>query len=552
MDPDTRISMNDQSPWWRKTTIYQIYPRSFLDTNRDGIGDLQGIIAKLDYLHDLGIETIWVSPFFSSPQRDFGYDISDYLSIAPEFGDLEDVDQLIEEVHRRDMRILFDLVLNHTSDQHPWFQSSRSSREDPKRDWYIWKDGNGSRPPNNWRSIVGGSGWHFDASTDQWYYASFLPFQPDLNYRNPQVVSQMMSIARHWLDKGVDGYRLDIFHCLFEDKEFRNNPWSTKLISKNSTAGFFQDFVYNLNQPETVQFAYQIRKLAESYPEPKLLLGEIFADLATQKEYLGRDQDGLHLIFLWDLLFPRPNAAYLQKILARYEDDYSHPYQPVLVYGNHDHQRLMSNIQGDTNMARLLAVLQLTARGVPVIYYGEEIGMSQISLPKQQWMDPVGQRYSWLPVFIPKLLKMGLTRDGCRAPMQWEAEENAGFTPPGLEPWLPVNTDFRQVNAATQQSQPDSLLNTYRQLLQIRASNPAIHSGEFELVSRDGNSQQLLAYKRCHDDQEIMILMNFSGKRLSISQQAKFDQMLFKSGEITQGEHGDIYLGPYAAAIIRI
>jgi glycosidase len=225
--------MAEQIPWWQKTTIYQIYPRSFMDSNGDGIGDLKGIISKLDYLQDLGFETIWLSPFFASPQADWGYDISDYLSIAPEYGQLGDVEQLIIEVHRRQMRVLFDLVLNHTSDQHPWFESSRSSKDDPRRDWYIWRDGKGSRPPNNWRSIVGGSAWHFDAQTKQWFYASFLPFQPDLNYRNPDVVSQMMAVAKYWLDMGVDGFRLDIFHSLFKDEEFRDNPWSTKLFSRD-------------------------------------------------------------------------------------------------------------------------------------------------------------------------------------------------------------------------------------------------------------------------------------------------------------------------------
>jgi len=207
--------MINSNPWWRETTIYQIYPRSYMDSNGDGIGDLQGIISRLDYIQDLGFETLWLSPFFSSPQQDWGYDISNYLGVAPEYGSLADVEQLIEEVHLRGMRILFDLVLNHTSDQHPWFLASRSSKDNPKRDWYIWRDGRGSRPPNNWRSTVGGSAWHFDPATGQWYYASFLPFQPDLNYHNPQVIQAMLATARHWLDLGVDGFRLDIFHALY-------------------------------------------------------------------------------------------------------------------------------------------------------------------------------------------------------------------------------------------------------------------------------------------------------------------------------------------------
>ena len=456
--------MAEQIPWWQKTTIYQIYPRSFMDSNGDGIGDLQGIISKLDYLQDLGFETIWISPFFASPQADWGYDISDYLSIAPEYGQLGDVEQLITEVHRRQMRVLFDLVLNHTSDQHPWFESSRSSKDDPRRDWYIWRDGKGSRPPNNWRSIVGGSAWHFDAQTKQWFYASFLPFQPDLNYRNPDVVSQMMAVAKYWLDLGVDGFRLDIFHSLFKDEEFRDNPWSTKLFSRDYPAGFFQDYLYNFNQPETFEFACQLRQLADSYASPKLLLGEIFADTSTSKKYLGQDTPGLNLVFLWNLLNVRPEAAYLRDILAQNENNYSPPYTPVLVYGNHDHQRLMSRIRNDDRLASLLAVFQFTARGVPVTYYGEEIGMSELLLPKDEWIDPVGMRFSWLPGFIPKAMKINPTRDGCRSPMQWNPDENAGFTSPGTKPWLPLNEDIQQVNVSSQLEQPESLLNSYRQL----------------------------------------------------------------------------------------
>lgn len=542
--------MTQNSDWWRTTTIYQVYPRSFMDSSHDGIGDLQGLISRLDYLQKLGIETIWVSPFFSSPQEDWGYDISDYYSIAAEFGNLSDVEQLIKEVHRRDMRILFDLVLNHTSHKHPWFQASRSSADNPKRDWYIWKEGKGSKPPNNWRSIVGSSGWNHDPQTDQWYYASFLPFQPDLNYRNPQVVEAMLAVARHWLDMGVDGFRLDIFHCLYKDQNFQDNPWSWKLFSKDFHAGlFFQQFRYNLNQPETIQFAYQLRKLTDTYTPQRMLLGEIFTDSETARLYLGRNLEGLHLIFAWNLLDAQPNAGYLRDVLREYEENTPHPYLPVQVYGNHDHLRLMSRIRGNHHLAMLMAVFQLTTRGVPVIYYGEEIGMSELQFPKEEWKDPIGRRFRWLPNFMTRMMQISATRDGCRSPMQWKDSENAGFSAPGIETWLPVNHDFPQVNVADQEENPDSLLNNYRRLLQIRRDHAALHAGKLELIGSAGDHDPLLAYRRYEGEERVLILLNFGTQQVTYQGRSEFMQLIFQAGELHHDQNSSIILGPYAAAI---
>ena len=542
--------MAEQVPWWRKTTIYQIYPRSYKDSTNDGIGDLQGIISKLDYIKDLGFETIWISPFFASPLQDWGYDISDYLAVAPEYGQIADLERLIDEVHRRDMRILFDLVLNHTSVKHPWFQASSRSKDDPKRDWYIWKDGRGSRPPNNWHSIIGGSGWHFHAPSKQWYYASLLPFQPDLNYRNPEVMAAMLAVARHWLDLGVDGYRLDIFHCLFKDQNFRDNPWSMILFSRDYPAGFFQDYLYNSNQPETFQFACQLRELADSYRSPKLLLGEIFADHQTARHYLGQDLEGLNLVFQWNLLNVRPQAKYLRDVLQDNETNFGQPYTPVLVYGNHDHTRLLSRIGGDRRKAQLLAVFQLTARGVPVTYYGEEIGMSGLDLPKNEWKDPVGKRFSWLPAFIPRLMGISTTRDSCRSPMQWSGDENAGFTSPGIEPWLPVNRDYPQVNVSNETNRPGSLLNNYRHLLQIRRKHPALHAGSLEIIPQEDKNCRFLAYFRIYAGEMILVLLNFSDKGLRYPNDSACQREIFRFGEINQDQNGGLTLGPYSAAIL--
>jgi glycosidase len=540
----------DQSPWWGKTTIYQIYPRSFKDSNQDGIGDLQGIISKLDYIRDIGVETIWLSPFFTSPQRDWGYDISNFFEVAPEYGRLADVDQLIDQVHRRGMRIIFDLVLNHTSDQHPWFEESRSSKDNSKRDWYIWRDGRGKRPPNNWQSILGGSGWHYDSPSEQWYHASFLPFQPDLNYRNPEVVQAMLGIAKHWLDKGVDGFRLDIFHRLFKDAQFRDNPLSTTLFSSDFQAGYFQWYVYNQNQPETIQFARQMRRLADSYPVPRLLLGEVFAQDGTLKKYLGTDLDGLNLVFLWNLLSIQADAIHLREVLHHFETHYAPPYIPVLVFGNHDVKRLITRIGSDQKLAALLAVFQLTARGVPVIYYGDEIGMQEMTLSKKEWKDPVGQRFTWIPGMVFEALKLSATRDGCRTPMQWGPEENAGFTIPGIQPWMPINENSSNINVSSQLRNPLSLLNTYRKLLQIRREHPALHLGRLELVEFDRVNPQLLAYRRQAGDEQLVVAINFGKSKCTFLLETAYLRIIFQTGKVTLEGSKTLRLEPRSAAIL--
>jgi Glycosidases len=270
-------------PWYHKTTIYQIYPRSFYDSNDDGIGDLKGIIQKLEYIHKLGFETLWISPFFSSPQADFGYDISNYTDIAPEYGTLDDALQLIDEVHERGMKIVFDMVMNHTSIEHPWFKESRSSRTNPKADWYLWRD-----KPNNWKSMLGGSGWHFANERDQYFWSSFLPFQPDLNYRNSEVKQTMLDIVRFWLSKGVDGFRLDIFNVIYKDAEFRDNPFAFQLApTETNPSGFFQEAKYTLNQPESFEFAKELRNVCDEFGD-RLLLGEISGDRETTRKIPGR------------------------------------------------------------------------------------------------------------------------------------------------------------------------------------------------------------------------------------------------------------------------
>lgn len=536
--------------WWQKTTIYQIYPRSYKDSNEDGIGDLQGIISKLDHIKELGFETIWLSPFFQSPQQDWGYDVSDYLDIAPEYGNLADVERLIHEVHQRDMRILFDFVLNHTSDQHPWFQESRSSRNNPKRDWYIWRDGQGSRPPNNWKAQTGRSGWNFDPGTDQWYYASFLPFQPDLNFRNPAVKEAMFNIARYWLDRGVDGFRLDIFHCLFKDKYFRDNPWSYYFIPQKSMAGFFQEWKYNLNQQETIGFAHDLRKLIDSYTPERMLLGELFGDDDVIRDYLGKHQDGLNLVFSWNLMDLRMKAGHFRDIIRHYETEYPDPYTPVFVLGNHDRKRLVSRIGENIRLAKLLALYQFTLRGIPVTYYGEEIGMSDMYISGRIAKDPIGKQFKWLPEFVLNNLNLFVNRDRCRTPMQWDDNANAGFSKPGVYPWLPIHQNYTQVNVRSEADDEESLLNIYKDLLRIRRESKAIQEGRIDIIDCPGIEDQVLAFTRQSEQEIVLVLINLSGSDCTFNNKTECKQAVFQIGGYMQSSEGDIRINPWSGLIL--
>jgi len=542
--------MTKTLPWWRTTSIYQIYPRSFKDSNNDGIGDLRGIISKLDYIQDLGFETIWLSPFFSSPQQDWGYDVSDYFNVIPEYGDLNDVEILIEGVHQRGMRILFDLVMNHTSSDHPWFQESRRDRDNPKRDWYIWRDGDGKRPPNNWKALPGGSGWHHDPVTDQYYYASFLPFQPDLNYRNPEVRETMLGVARYWLDKGVDGFRLDIFHAVYKDEQFRDNPSSFHYIPYHDEAGFFQKWEYHLHQPETFQLAQSLRAITDTYSPEKMLIGEVFGSDETLKQYVGADLDGLNLVFLWELLKTKPDARFFRDVIQHHEDHYPPPYAPVYVFGNHDQKRIISKVGGDPRIAKLLALLQFTVRGVPVTYYGEEIGMSEVDIPARKAKDPIGQRYKWIPGFLLDALDLYVNRDGCRTPMQWDDSVNAGFCGEGATPWLPVHKNHKAVNIQYQLADEDSILHVYRKLLHLRRENKALREGSLQLIDGSMSEKNMLIYHRECDDETVFIVINFRDETVPFRNRMGFKRVLFEIGLGQVGEFEGSALPPLSGVVL--
>lgn len=521
-----RSTAETADQWWKKTTVYQIYPRSFQDRNGDGIGDLRGIISRLDYVQQLGFETIWISPFFHSPQRDLGYDISDYYSIAPEYGTMEDFRELIRQVHSRNMKLVLDMVLNHTSDEHEWFRESASSRDNPKRNWYVWRDGRkpgGKAPPNNWTSMVSGRGWHYHPSTGQWYWASFLPFQPDLNYRNPEVKKEMFRMLRFWLGQGVDGFRLDIIGSIYEDPDFRDNPRSCRLVPNEANEGFlFRSTKMTQNHPDNFEFARELRTLIDEFRDPPhFLVGETFGQPELLRRYCGREQpDGLNLVFLFKTMSTHFRAGAIRRMIAEFEEHFPQPFAPTYVFSNHDRARRFSRLGGDLRKIKLNTVLQFTARGVPFTYYGEEIGMRQGSIPPKESRDAVAHHMGTSPAWKLRLLNRltagAVQRDGCRTPMQWNAHAHAGFTDSAAEPWLPVNSDYTEINVETQIDDPDSLLACYRRLIALRREYPALHSGTLRFLPAPPS---VLAYERAWmseaagKTEKILVLLNFSGRR---------------------------------------
>ncbi len=525
--------MTNDFLWWRDGVIYQIYPRSFADSNGDGIGDLPGITAKLDYLANLGIDAIWLSPFYPSPDADFGYDISDYTNVDPRFGSLADFDTLVAEAHRRGIRIVVDLVLNHTSDQHPWFIESRSSRENPKRDWYLWRD-----KPNNWQSIFGGGGWEWDQETGQYYFHMFVKQQPDVNWRNPEVRREMLEVFRFWAERGVDGFRLDVFNAYFKDANFPNNPANRRITLR---AFDRQAHIHDIDQPEMYPLLNEIRALLESYPE-RYAVGETF--IATPEKaasYCGPDK--LHAAFNFDFLFRKFSAADFAEGIQKWTQAIGEAAWPNYVLSNHDQPRSATRYTKgeDDTRAKLALGMLLTLRGTPFIYYGEEIGMRDIALKRSEIVDPPG-KYYW-PFYKG--------RDGCRSPMQWDTSSFAGFS--NAKPWLPVHPNYVQRNAATQQDDPQSLFNFVKKVLALRKEYPALQRGDFRLFFRVDTG--VLAYERILGEQRILVYINFIGKMNTASLARNTDPHQAKLLLSTNREELRVYgsqflLNPYEMTIL--
>jgi alpha-glucosidase len=485
--------------WWQTATIYQIYPRSFQDTNGDGVGDLRGITQRLRHLADLGIDAVWISPIFASPMADFGYDICDYTAVDPLFGRMEDFDRLLETAHGLGLKLLLDLVPNHTSDEHPWFKQSRSSRDNPMRDWYIWRDpAPDGGPPNNWLSEFGGSAWEYDQHTGQYYYHAFLAKQPDLNWRNTRVRHAMYDVMRFWLRKGVDGFRVDVIWHLLKDDQFRDNPPNPDYHASMPPHRKVVP-LYTADLPEVHGVVNSLRRVVDEFPE-RLLIGEIYLPIEKLVTYYGRDLEGTHLPFNFTLLETEWNARAIAKLIFDYEAALPKGGWPNWVLGNHDRPRIAGRV-GEAQ-ARIAAMLLLTLRGTPTVYYGDEIGMPQVPIPPERVQDP----------FEKNVPGIGVGRDGARTPMQWDASDFAGFST--TEPWLPLAADWHSDNVENQKNDATSMYNLYRRLIALRRNEKALLIGSYRPIVARGD---LLLFVRERRTERILVALNLSSEAMAVT-----------------------------------
>jgi alpha-glucosidase len=518
--------------WWQKGIIYQIYPRSFYDTNEDGIGDLNGIREKLDYVKWLGVQAIWISPVFSSPMADFGYDISDYTGIHPMFGTMKDFDNLLEEAHRLDLKIILDLVPNHSSDQHPWFLESRSSRDNPKRNWYLWKDpGPNGGPPNNWLSVFRGSAWEYDSKTEQYYYHAFLKEQPDLNWRNPEVRQAMNDVMRYWLEKGVDGFRVDVIWHMIKDELYRDNPQNPDY---NDDMTEYEKLIpsYSTDQPEVHDVIAEMRKVIDEFQD-RLLIGEIYLPVKQLMAYYGNNGEGVHLPYNFQMLSVPWKLKDVYALINQYEGNLPPNGWPNWVLGNHDNPRIMKKL-GEQD-AKIATVLLLTLRGTPTIYYGDELGMQDVEIEPEKYQDPQGTRG-------------GRSRDPQRTPMQWNDQPNAGFST--VEPWLPVSPDYREKNVEKEKLDNRSMLAFYKQLIDLRNNEPALQAGDYIPVSE---SDGMMVYKRQLGEYELIVCINWEKNNKSLKELNLSGTIVFASEQhqVKKPFVDDLLLGGKEVLIIK-
>ncbi len=526
--------------WWKHGVIYHIYPRSFMDSDGDGVGDIPGIISKLDYLVNLGVDGIWLSPVFVSPMIDYGYDVKDYRGIDPVFGTMEDFKLLLEKAHAKGIRVILDMIMNHTSREHAWFQESRSSLSDSKRDWYIWRNGNDRKPPTNWRSASGGSAWEFDKTTGQYYLHSFFKEQPDLNWRCPELKQAFFEELKFWLDMGVDGFRLDVINMIAKDKHFRDNPNIFPL-------SFLQKDKYSRNRRKSHRIVSDLRKLLDQYQD-RVSIGEIYTmppgNPRLSASYLANGSNGIHMAFDFSLLFSSWNARKYYKSVSGWYNHIPEGGWPCNVLSNHDLFRSSNRFRWRRHKeekARVEAVLLLTLKGTPFIYYGEEIGMQNGRLRLKDLRDPLGKKF-W-PFFSG--------RDKARTPMQWNPEENAGFT--SGNPWLPLNPNYRRCNVEIQNTQEESLLENYRSLIRLRKGSRALNSGGW--LPQINGQRGLLAYTRFSGDELILVILNFSGRSKPLPMLGIWSGIvLFSTHRAPDYKYyfGDMKLFPFEASVFRI
>jgi alpha-glucosidase len=516
--------------WWQYGILYEVYPRSFQDSNGDGVGDLRGVLQRLDYLLSLGIEALWIAPFYPSPMADFGYDIADYCNVDSIFGTLAEFDQLLGAIHERGLKLILDFVPNHTSDQHPWFLESRSSLTNPKRDWYLWHDpAPDGGPPNNWMSNFGGSAWTKDGS--QYYYHSFLKQQPDVNWRNPDLREAMLNVLRFWLDRGVDGFRVDVMWMMIKDDQYRNNPVNPASFS-DSPASVRLLPVYNTNRPEVHAIVAEMRAVLDSYGD-RLLIGETYLPFDQLASYYGHDLRGAQLPFNFHLMSTPWNAKAIAGIVKDYEASLPAGAWPNWVIGNHDQPRIATRI--GPAQARTAAMLLLTLRGTPTMYYGDEIGMTNVVIPAGEVQDPAEKNEPG----------KGMGRDPERTPMQWDNSPQAGFTE-GV-PWLRLAADHATVNVAVLSGQSESILVLYRKLIDLRRSNAALNTGGVENVASDGN---VLRYERFDGKQRFAVLLNLGEGK---------EEAAIAPGEILCSTHMDrsgevaaVSLRPFEGVVVKV
>jgi alpha-glucosidase len=524
--------------WWQRGIVYQVYPRSFQDSNGDGIGDLEGIRRRLDYLCWLGVDAVWISPIYPSPMADFGYDIADYCGIDPIFGTLADFDRLIAEVHARGLKLILDFVPNHTSNQHPWFLESRASRTNPKREWYIWRDpAPDGGPPNNWLANFGGSGWEFDATTNQYYYHAFLKEQPDLNWRNPDVRRAMLDVLRFWLDRGVDGFRVDVLWLLIKDDQFRDNPPNPGWQPHHAGIGRLLQ-QYSADQPEIFDVVGEMRAVLDAYPE-RVLIGEIYLPVERLVAYYGKDMRGAHLPFNFQLIFTAWTAQDIARIVNEYDAALPAGGWPNWVLGNHDQKRIATRL-GAANMP-MAAMLLLTLRGTPTLYYGDELALENVAIPPDRVQDPWERNEPGL----------GLGRDPERTPMPWDATANAGFT--AGTPWLPLNADCITRNVATLAADPASILSLYRRLIALRRKYTALSTGRYVAIPTDSD---VLAFERRGNDARLLVALNFGAgvSRFKLPPDAGHARMLLCTCLDHEGDRvdADLTLRPAEGVVFHL
>ncbi|MEO1287680.1 MAG: alpha-glucosidase, partial [Chloroflexota bacterium] len=549
-------------------TFYQIYPRSFADANGDGIGDIQGIISKLDYLHWLGIKGIWLSPHYPSPQVDVGYDIADYTAVEPDYGTMDDFQQMLDEIHKRDMKLILDLVLNHTSDKHQWFQESKSSRDNPKRDWYVWHDGVDGAPPNNWESQFGGSAWTYDETTDQYYYHYFLKEQPDLNWRNPEVKQAMFDATRFWLDMGVDGFRLDAIGTIYEDPTLTPHTSTFNAIDslrifwihdeekpEASWAELVGDlFKYQSDLPEIFDLIRDFRSIINEY-EDRFLVGE-----SSDVRYLGDGTSHLQSIFNFDLTFqPTLTASLVRDTHEDWRKKIPAGTWVSNTLNNHDQSRVATHFAShDSRMTHIAVAIPLFLEGIPFLYYGEEIGMEDYAIRSlDELRDMAGAVYRQVrlldEVSEAQILKeLGkFSRDRCRTPMQWNNTANAGFSPENVTTWLPVHENHTQgINVASQENDEQSLLHLYRDLIHLRNQHIALQVGTFRDIDPDNGSA--LIFLREADEQTCLVALSFSPESQDLSYDLSGTVLYSTAERVSTFDGTELTLAPFEVLVVEL